>query len=148
MLTWTDDEGDPQYEISRDARQRLEASTDARGRPLEVVTLPPPGPIEIGADEAAGVDRIAGTKPRQPGDRLAASYANFYLANDRVVFPLLDERHDDEAAEILQRLLPRPRRRRRPRARDPARRRQRPLHHPAGPRRLRAGRLSICLYSA
>jgi len=106
LLTWTEDEGDPQHEISRDARQRLEASTDARGRPLEVVTLPSPGPIEIGADEAAGVDRIAGTKPRRPGDRLAASYANFYLANGRVVFPLLDERHDGEAAEILQGCFP------------------------------------------
>ena len=42
LLTWTDDEDDPQHAISRDARERLEAATDARGRPLKVVLLPSP----------------------------------------------------------------------------------------------------------
>jgi agmatine deiminase len=40
------------------------------------------------------------------GDRMAASYVNFYIATNRVVFPLLDERYDDEAAEILARCFP------------------------------------------
>jgi agmatine deiminase len=43
LLTWTDDESDPQYAISRDAQERLEAATDARGRSLEVIRLPSPG---------------------------------------------------------------------------------------------------------
>jgi agmatine deiminase len=106
LLTWTDDESDPQHEISREARERLEAATDARGRRLEVVTLPSPGPLEIGAEEAEGVEPIAGTKPRRAGDRLAGSYVNFYLANGRVVQPLLDERFDTEAAGILGRCFP------------------------------------------
>src|SRR6185312_12196343 len=45
LLTWTDDESDPQYEISADVRRRLEAAVDARGRRLEVVLLPAPGPL-------------------------------------------------------------------------------------------------------
>jgi agmatine deiminase len=106
LLTWSDDASDPQHEISREARARLEAATDARGRALEVVTLPSPGPLAISAGEAEGVDSIDGTKPRRPGDRLAASYANFYLGNGRVVFPLLDERRDAEAAEVLRRCFP------------------------------------------
>ncbi|MGD0980085.1 MAG: agmatine deiminase [Solirubrobacteraceae bacterium] len=101
LLTWTADESDPQHAISRDALERLEAATDARGRSLEVIRLPAPGPILIGEDEAGGVDRMPGTLARNPGDRLAASYVNFYIANDRVVFPLLDERHDAEAADLL-----------------------------------------------
>jgi agmatine deiminase len=44
--------------------------------------------------------------PRQAGDRLAGSYANFYLGNSRIVMPLLDERFDDEAAEILRGCFP------------------------------------------
>jgi hypothetical protein len=36
VLTWSDDPADPQYEVSRDALERLSAATDARGRPLEV----------------------------------------------------------------------------------------------------------------
>ena len=106
LLTWTDDEGNPQHPISLDARDRLEAATDARGRPLEVVLLPSPGPLEISAEEAAGVEHAAGTVPRLAGDRLAASYVNFYLGNSRVVYPLLDPRHDDEAAAILRRTFP------------------------------------------
>jgi agmatine deiminase len=106
LLTWTDDEDDPQHQISRDARERLEAATDARGRSPEVVLLPSPGPLEISAEEAEGVDTAEGTIPRRAGDRLAASYVNFYLGNSRIVYPLLDPRHDEDAAAILQRVFP------------------------------------------
>ena len=104
----SDDPDDPQHPISQDAIARLRAATDARGRSFEVVRLPSPGPILIGEDEAGGVDAVEGTLPRRPGDRLAASYVNFYLGNRRVVYPLLDERHDGRAAEILRRMLPGP----------------------------------------
>lgn len=106
LLTWSEDSADPQAAISRDARERLETATDARGRPFEVVPLPSPGPLGVSAEEAAGVEPVPGTKPRRAGDRLAASYANFYVGNERVVFPLLDERYDDEAAEILASCFP------------------------------------------
>ena len=106
LLTWCEDPSDPQHEVSRDARERLEAATDARGRRFEVVLLPAPGPLEMSAEEAAGVDVIAGTKPRQAGDRLAGSYVNFYLGNGRVVHPLLDQRTDEEAAAILRGCFP------------------------------------------
>ncbi|HEX8753782.1 MAG TPA: agmatine deiminase family protein, partial [Solirubrobacterales bacterium] len=106
LLTWTEEQSDPQAEISRDARRRLEGTTDARDRSLEVITLPSPGPVTIAEDEAAGVDAAEGTLPRRPGDRLAASYVNFYLANSRVVMPLLDERFDEEAAETLRGVFP------------------------------------------
>jgi len=101
VLTWAGEKSDPQHEISRDALARLEAATDARGRSFEVVRLPSPGPLLIEAEEAAGVEPRQGTLPRRAGDRLAASYANFYLGNSQIVMPLLDERHDDEAAAIL-----------------------------------------------
>lgn len=106
LLTWTDDEDDPQHAISLDARERLEAATDAQGRPFEVVLLPSPGPLQISAEEAEGVDAAEGTQPRRAGDRLAASYVNFYLGNSRVVMPLLEPRHDEEAAAILRRVFP------------------------------------------
>jgi agmatine deiminase len=109
LLTWTEDESDPQHAISRDARERLEGATDAAGRALEVVCLPSPGPITITEEEAAGVDAVAGSLPRRAGDRLAASYVNFYPGTSRIVFPLLDERFDEAAAReiLLRRLLPR-----------------------------------------
>jgi agmatine deiminase len=106
LLTWTDDESDPQHEISRDALERLRDATDARGRSVEVIRIPSPGPLAVTAEEARGVRPGPGTLPRRAGDRLAASYVNFYLANGRVVYPLLDERTDDGAAEVLTECFP------------------------------------------
>jgi len=106
LLTYAEDEADPQHAISRDAHERLQAATDARGRALEVIRLPSPGPITITEEEAGGVDAVAGSLPRRAGDRLAASYANFYPASTRIVFPLLDERYDETAARVLGECFP------------------------------------------
>jgi len=106
LLTHSEYRSDPQHAISSEARQRLEDATDARGRSLEVILMPSPGPLEMTAEEAAGVEPVEGTLPRRAGDRLAASYVNFYPATTRVVYPLLDDRHDEEAAAVLRRCFP------------------------------------------
>jgi agmatine deiminase len=106
LLTWTDDRTDPQYEISQDAYSRLRAAKDARGRALEVHKIHQPGPLFMTAAEAAGIDAHAGTHPRRAGDRLAASYVNFYIANKCVVMPLYEKRRDAAAMRVLKGLFP------------------------------------------
>jgi len=106
LVSWAEDEDDPQHAISREAMEWLQGASDARGRRFEIVTLPSPGPLEIAPEEAEGVEAAAGTLPRRAGDRMAASYVNFYLGNSRVVFPLLDPRHDEEARSVLARTFP------------------------------------------
>jgi agmatine deiminase len=106
LLTWVEDPDDPQHAISRDAEERLAAATDARGRALEVIRVPAPGPLAIDAAEAAGVEVVEGTQPRRAGDRMAASYVNFYLGNSRVVYPLLDPARDTEAGRVLAAAFP------------------------------------------
>jgi agmatine deiminase len=106
VLTWTNDRNDPQYEISRDALERLAEARDARGRRLKVHKLRQPGPLQMTAEEAAGVDPAEGSQPRKGGARLAGSYVNFYLGTRRVVMPLLDTRRDGEALRRLQELFP------------------------------------------
>jgi agmatine deiminase len=105
-LTWTDDQKDPQYAISRDALERLSDARDARGRRFKVHKLPMPGPLYMTAKEAKGLVTREGTKPRPSGDRLAGSYVNFYIANGGIVMPLLDPRTDRAAAAQLRRLFP------------------------------------------
>jgi agmatine deiminase len=105
-LTWTDDSRDPQYRISLDAYQRLMDARDARGRRLKVHKLPMPGPLRMTAREARGVLTRDGAKPRRAGERLAASYANFYIANGGVIVPMLDPRTDEQALRRLRRLFP------------------------------------------
>lgn len=105
-LTWTDDRADPQHLVSVDARRRLEEATDARGRSLEVVLLPLPGPLSRTEEEAAGLSRRVGAWTRAAGERLAASYANCYVANGRVVVPLLDRRTDEQALDVLGSCFP------------------------------------------
>ncbi|MGP0030297.1 MAG: agmatine deiminase [Acidimicrobiales bacterium] len=106
LLTWTEAAGDPQTEISRQARRVLESATDARGRRLDVGLLPSPGPLHLTAEEAAGVEPSAAARPRRAGDRLAASYVNFFIGTALVVHPLLDTRHDEEIGERLSREFP------------------------------------------
>jgi agmatine deiminase len=105
-LTWTLDRKDPQYEISHDAYQRLKKARDARGRELTIHKIHQPGPLYMTAEEAAGIDARAGSRPRRAGDRLPASYINFYIANKCVVMPLYDRRRDGAARATLERLFP------------------------------------------
>ena len=60
----------------------------------------------ITEEESLGVDAIEGTQPRQASDRMAASYINFYIANNGVVIPTFGDPHDGPALELLQRLFP------------------------------------------
>ena len=105
-LTWTDDTTDPQYEISRDAYDRLIHSTDARGRAIQVHKVHQPAPILITKEEAEGVDAIEGTLPREAGARMAASYINFYMCNGGAVVPMFGDPRDQATLNQLSALLP------------------------------------------
>jgi agmatine deiminase len=106
VLTWTNDRSDPQYDISRDALERLMEARDARGRRFTVHKLIQPGPLRMTAEESAGIDATGSSKPREAGERLAASYVNFYIGARRVVVPLLDPRRDRAALRKLEELFP------------------------------------------
>ena len=106
MLAWTEDRDDPQYEICVENLKILEEATDAKGRKLKIIKLPLPKPVLISEEESGGVDAVDGTLPREEGDRLSASYVNFYIANGGIVYPLFDDPNDGLAAEILQKAFP------------------------------------------
>jgi len=105
-LTWTEDHNDPQYPISKDAFDRLTTSTDAVGRKLKVIKVHQPDPILITESEADGVDAVEGSYPRMGGDRMAASYINFYFVNGGAIFPAFGDPHDQQALESLRPYLP------------------------------------------
>ena len=105
-LTWTDDRSDPQWERSADAYERLMATTDARGRKLEIHKIHQPGPLFRTGEEAEGVDVVEGSKRRRKGERLPASYINVYIANGGVVMPQFGDAHDDAALAALNELFP------------------------------------------
>ena len=106
VLTWTDDKKDPLYDICRDAHERLASSRDARSRRLEVHKIIQPGPLYVTEEEAAGIDTKEGSRARRAGDRLAASYVNFYIGNSVVVMPTYAAASDRAAAATLKRLFP------------------------------------------
>lgn len=105
LLTWCEDQNDPQYEISREALDILCTQRDAKGRSIQVHKLPMPGPLYITEEEAAGIEQCEGME-REAGERLAASYANFLISNGQVIFPLLDERFDTVAKSVLEATFP------------------------------------------
>ncbi|MBQ8717125.1 MAG: agmatine deiminase [Clostridia bacterium] len=106
LLAWCEDESDPQYEISAENLKILENETDARGRKIKVHKLVLPTPVLITEEESGGVDAIEGTLPRNVGDRLAASYVNFYLVNGGVIFPMFGDKNDERARKTLEKVFP------------------------------------------
>jgi agmatine deiminase len=105
-LTWTEDTQDPQHAISRDAYERLARVVDARGRALEIHKIHQPVPLHITEAEAHGVETVPGTKPRRAGDRLPASYVNFYVGEGIVVMPSFEDLWDEPAKKAMQALFP------------------------------------------
>ena len=82
------DPADENYRPLRENFEFLQGQRDERGRPLQVISLPMPRPIEY------------------QGMRLPASYANFCIANGVVLVPVFDDPNDAKALEILSPLFP------------------------------------------
>jgi agmatine deiminase len=83
------DPADANHERSIDNARRLERIAGSPGvGPLRVVTLPFPRPVVMN------------------GERLPASYANFYIANGVVLMPTFNDPNDRVALSILAELLP------------------------------------------
>ncbi|HEY1939326.1 MAG TPA: agmatine deiminase family protein [Candidatus Angelobacter sp.] len=80
--------GDANYEPLQENLRRLRAATDLQGRKLQIVELPLPRPVIF------------------RGQRLPASYANFYIANGLVLAPTFNDPNDRVALNILADLFP------------------------------------------
>jgi len=89
VTTVEDDPKDENYEILRDNLRRVRKLKDQDGRPFEIVELPMPGVIE------------------HDGQRLPATYANFYFVNGALLVPTYrHKKNDRRALDILQAHLP------------------------------------------
>jgi agmatine deiminase len=89
-----DDSADANYGILQDNLLRLRLMADAEGRSFEIVTLPMPGVVGGTSTDTRNLDR------------LPASYANFYIANNVVIAPIFGHINDSRALETLQQLFP------------------------------------------
>lgn len=83
-----DDPADGNHEPLKANLARLREMRDQDGEPFHVVTLPMPRRLE------------------HDGQRLPASYANFYIANGIVLVPTYDPARDPEALGTMQHLFP------------------------------------------
>ncbi len=79
---------DANYKPLRENRLRLKSMRDLRGRSLRIVPIPMPRPVYF------------------EGQRLPASYLNFYIANRRVLVPTFNDPSDRVALSRLARLFP------------------------------------------
>lgn len=107
VLAWTDDVEDPQYRLSMASLEVLEKEKDALGRTITVHKLPiPKTPIRITEDDLKGYIFEEGEDERELGERLAASYVNFYIANGSILLPQFGDPNDETAVQILSGLFP------------------------------------------
>jgi agmatine deiminase len=79
---------DANYRPLQENLERLRGMTDADGHRLEIVPLPMPQPLAFA------------------GQRLPASYANFYIANENVLVPTFNDPKDRIALGILADIFP------------------------------------------
>jgi agmatine deiminase len=79
---------DPNHAALSRAREVLEEARDARGRRVEIIPLPMPEPVFF------------------DGQRLPASYANFYVGNSSVLVPTFNDASDRLALGLLSELFP------------------------------------------
>ena len=85
-----EDPKDENYRILQDALKRLRRLRDQDGRPFDIVEIPMPGVVE------------------HDGQRLPATYVNFYFVNGALLVPTYRHKTNDRRAiETLQRHLPR-----------------------------------------
>ncbi|PRR81006.1 agmatine deiminase [Clostridium vincentii] len=105
-LAWSDNEEDPQYELSLNCYEILKNETDAKGRSFEIHKILVPEPMYILQDECLGIEMVIGTKSRHEGERLAASYINYYVANGGVVMPIFGDKNDILAVNKIKELYP------------------------------------------
>ncbi len=82
-----EDPADENYRPLRDNLRRLSSARDERGQPFRMATLPMPPPLFY------------------EGNRLPASYANFYIANGGLVVPTYGCPSDSVALSTLSRLF-------------------------------------------
>ncbi|MEP6592421.1 MAG: agmatine deiminase family protein [Acidobacteriota bacterium] len=87
VLAVEEDPADDNHLRSMDNLRRLEKASGG-GRPFEIVTLPFPRPVFMN------------------GERLPASYANFYIGNGVVLVPTFNDPNDRIALATLARLMP------------------------------------------
>jgi agmatine deiminase len=84
-----DDAKDANYKVLKSARRQLEKLRDQDGRSFEIVEIPMPRPVVY------------------DGQRLPATYVNFYFVNGALLVPTYrDRKNDRRAIEILQSHLP------------------------------------------
>jgi agmatine deiminase len=88
-----EDPQDANYKPLQDNLERLRNMTDLNGRPFEIVTVPMPGIVGGSSTESRNLER------------LPASYANFYIANDVVLVPVFGQVNDNRATETIQRVF-------------------------------------------
>ena len=88
VTAYEPDPDDPNHGPLSENFRWLKKSTDQSGKSLKVVKLPMPKPVYF------------------EGQRLPASYANFYIANKLVLVPVFGDANDRTALDTLAELFP------------------------------------------
>ena len=83
-----ENKNDENYHLLQENLQMLKGMRLLNGKQLNIIELPMPEPIFY------------------EGQRLPASYANFYIANSAVIMPTYRGANDDRALDILQQCFP------------------------------------------
>ena len=102
LLATSKDKNDLQYAWSMQAKEILEKETLPNGEKLKIILVNVPNPfLKISHEEYIGISSEDKMYPHPEGDRLAASYINFYMGKDYIILPKFNVEEDKEAYDVI-----------------------------------------------
>ncbi|GIT98624.1 agmatine deiminase family protein [Sulfurovum sp. TSL1] len=89
MYVKCEDKEDEHYEALQQMEAQLQGFTTVEGKPYTLIPLP-----------------MCEAKYNDDGERLPATYANFLITNDALIYPTYDDKNDTKVGEIFKGVFP------------------------------------------
>ena len=89
MYVKCEDTEDAHYEALKKMENQLQSFTTAEGKPYTLIPLP-----------------MCEANYNDNGERLAATYANFLITNDALIYPTYNDKNDTNVGEIFKEVFP------------------------------------------
>ncbi len=89
MYVKCEDENDEHFEALQKMEAQLKSFTTIQGNPYTLIPLP-----------------MCEAKYNDTGERLPATYANFLIANDALIYPTYSDKNDTKVGELFKKMFP------------------------------------------
>lgn len=106
LMSFTDDESNPHYEVTHKLYDILSGVKDADGEPYRIIKLPVPAFHRRTETDSRDIVDKEGSFARKSGDMVLYTYVNYAQVNGAVILPSFGIKEDEEAYAVMRRVYP------------------------------------------